>query len=176
MNKVILINFQSTIFKLKNIWKDWYEYEKGWYLKIDSIIWGKNSNSRKNPFPNVININEQKIAIHIIEIELIDNVIDDLVSLTRNICYVVIDLQPAIKKLDDGRNAHILLAPIDWWVSRFSRRFDCMVTFPINHSSGQAQKVVIACTKDANLLPHVYSFLNKINSYQLVLDGGYLHA
>ena len=72
MTKEILINFQSTIFILKNILKDWYENEKGWYLKIDSIIWGKNSNSRINPFPSVININEQNIAIHIIEIELID--------------------------------------------------------------------------------------------------------
>ena len=52
--------------------KDWYENEKGWYLKIDSIIWGKNSNSRTKPLPNVIKINEQNIDIHIIEIELIN--------------------------------------------------------------------------------------------------------
>ena len=109
-----------------------------------------------------------------VEINLIDNVVNHLASLTRHICYVVIDLQPAIKKLDDGRNAHILLAPIDWWVSRFSQRFNSMVSFPIMHSCGKAQKLVIACSHDPRTLPQIYSFLNKINSYDLVLDGGYL--
>ena len=109
-----------------------------------------------------------------VEINLIDNVINHLSALTRHICYVVIDLHPAIKKLDDGRNAHILLAPVDWWVSKFSQRFNSMVSFPIMHSSGQVQKLVIACTHDATLLPHMYSYLNKINSYDLVLEGGYL--
>ena len=109
-----------------------------------------------------------------VEINLIDNVINHLATLTRYICYVVIDLQPAIKQLDDGRNAHICLAPLDWWISRFGQRFNSMVSFPIMHSCGKAQKVVIACTHDARFLPQIYSFLNKINSYDLILEGGYL--
>ena len=75
MTKLNIIDFQSIIFILKNLWKDWYEYEKGWYLKIDSMIWGKNSNSKRKPFPNATKINKQKVAIHIIEIEFIDKLI-----------------------------------------------------------------------------------------------------
>ena len=58
-----------------------------------------------------------------IEMESIDAVLKDIARLTKNFCYLVIDLQPAIKKLADGRNAHILLAPPEWWVTRVSQLF-----------------------------------------------------
>ena len=56
----------------------------------------------------------------------------DIQSLTKLFCYVVIDLQPAVKRLSDGRNAHVLLAPPEWWASRFSQVFS-HATFPIKH-------------------------------------------
>ena len=46
-----------------------------------------------------------------IEMGSIDAVLKDIHRLTKNFCYLVIDLQPAVKTLKDGRNAHILLAP-----------------------------------------------------------------
>ena len=59
----------------------------------------------------------------------IDAVLKDIHRLTKRFCYVVVDLQPAVKKLADGRNAHILLAPYEWWVARFAQLFKCQASF-----------------------------------------------
>ena len=59
----------------------------------------------------------------------IDAVLADIKHLTNKFCYLVIDLQPAVKKLADGRNAHILLAPQDWWVMKLSQLFLALVHF-----------------------------------------------
>ena len=53
----------------------------------------------------------------------------DVANLTKNFCYLVIDLQPTVKTLPDGRNAHILLAPCDWWITRVSQIFPCISAF-----------------------------------------------
>ena len=107
-----------------------------------------------------------------VEIENIDYIIRDIFALTRHFCYISIDLQPATKCLDDGRNSHILLAPPDWWISRFSQVFSSIVSFPVMHLAGVCQKCIIAATKDAKYLPQMYIFLNKINVYGTVLRGG----
>ena len=59
-----------------------------------------------------------------VEIQSIDAVLTNIKQLTRRFCYLVIDLQPAVKKLPDGRNAHILLAPPDWWSLKISQYFN----------------------------------------------------
>ena len=66
-----------------------------------------------------------------IEMSSIDAVLRDIKELTNKFCYLVIDLQPAVKKLDDGRNAHILLAPPEWWVIRIAQIFPCQASFPV---------------------------------------------
>ena len=109
-----------------------------------------------------------------IEIGSIDAVLKDIQSLTKSFCYVVIDLQPAVKRLADGRNAHVLLAPPEWWASRFSQVFPCIATFPIKHTCGVDQKIVIAATQRNDLLPKMYSFLNKINAYGISMTAGTL--
>ena len=111
-----------------------------------------------------------------IEIDLIDDTIKDIKSLTKRFCFIIIDLQPAVKKLADGRNAHVLLAPSDWWVARFSQFFSCISSFPIKHKCGVNQKVVLACTDNPSLLPMMYSFLNKINIYGSVMQAGTLNG
>ena len=45
-----------------------------------------------------------------VEIGSIDSTIREIESLSGLFCYVVVDLQPAVKRLADGRNAHVLLA------------------------------------------------------------------
>ena len=107
-----------------------------------------------------------------VEIASIDAILQDIKSLTKLFCYVVVDLQPAVKRLSNGSNAHILLAPPEWWISRFSQIFPCIAAFPIKHECGVDQKIVLACCEDALLLPHMYSFLNKINIYDLKMKGG----
>ena len=104
----------------------------------------------------------------------IDAVLRDIHSLTRQFCYLVIDLQPAVKKLADGRNAHILLAPPEWWVSRVAQIFSCQASFPIMHEAGEPQKVVIAACHDPKILPSMYGFLVKLKPYEYTMSGGIL--
>ena len=107
-----------------------------------------------------------------IEMDSIEDVLKDIKSLTRNFCYLVIDLQPAVKTLADGRNAHILLAPPEWWITRVSQLFPCIAAFPVMHSRGIPQKLVIAATEDTSKLPLVYSFLIKMKLFDFTMSGG----
>ena len=107
-----------------------------------------------------------------VELSSIDDVIQDLKILTRNFCYTVVDLQPAVKQLADGRNAHILLAPSEWWISRFSQVFACISAFTLNHQNGSQQKLVVVGAQEPMILPHIYSFLNKLNVYNKCFKGG----
>ena len=109
-----------------------------------------------------------------IEMSSIDAVLRDIHSLTRQFCYLVIDLQPAVKQLADGRNAHILLAPPEWWISRVAQLFACQANFPIMHEAGEAQKIVIAACHNPKALPFMYNFLIKLKSFEFAMTGGIL--
>jgi len=107
-----------------------------------------------------------------IEMTSIDAVLRDIKSLTRHFCYLVIDLQPAVKTLADGRNAHILLAPPEWWVSRIAQLFPCQASFPVMHARGLPQKLVIAATDQRQMLPVMYGFLIKLRLFDFNMSGG----
>lgn len=109
-----------------------------------------------------------------IETTSIDDVLKDIHKLTRRFCYLVIDLQPAVKKLEDGRNAHILLAPTDWWVGKVAQHFACQASFPVFHDSGIPQKLVVAAAHNATDLPYMYGFLNKLKLFDMRMGGGSL--
>lgn len=61
-----------------------------------------------------------------IEPEYIANVLDHISSLIKKVAYFVISISPAKKHLPDGRNAHILLRPANWWLDEFNKRFDVL--------------------------------------------------
>jgi hypothetical protein len=61
-----------------------------------------------------------------IEPECIDKVLDDLRRLTGKIAFFTVAMVPAKKVLADGRNAHILLRPLNWWLPKFMERWDLM--------------------------------------------------
>lgn len=63
-----------------------------------------------------------------IEPALIDNVLDDLKRVTIGAGVYTIHTGAAIKVLPDGRNAHLIQKPPDWWLPKFLGRFD-LVTF-----------------------------------------------
>ena len=107
-----------------------------------------------------------------IELDSIDNVLDDIKNLTENFAFIVIDLQPAVKTLNDGRNAHILLAPSDWWIGKLSQRFSCVAAFPVMHMRGLAQKLVIGVSNKRTQLTLMYSFLIKLNIFDYTMNGG----
>ena len=58
-----------------------------------------------------------------IDRDAIGDVIKDISSLLSGFLFFAIDLIPARKTLSDGRNAHIMLAPADWWSQQISAKF-----------------------------------------------------
>ena len=109
-----------------------------------------------------------------VELNSIDNVLAEIASLTNNFCYLVIDLQPAVKTLEDGRNAHILLAPPDWWHNKISCYFSSYSTFPIYHRSGDKQKIAIFACNNRDMVGIMHQFAVKLNIFDLSLKGGVL--
>lgn len=59
-----------------------------------------------------------------IEEDSIDEVLDHLAQLTEAVGFFSIDTGPAKKTLTDGRNAHVLQRPPEWWLPRIMCRFD----------------------------------------------------
>jgi hypothetical protein len=62
-----------------------------------------------------------------IEPPLLDAVLDDLVRCTRSVGFFSVHTGPAVKALDDGRNAHLIQEAPEWWLPRFLQRFDLQV-------------------------------------------------
>jgi hypothetical protein len=68
-----------------------------------------------------------------IEPERLDDVLDHLASLTEVAAFLTIHIGPAQKVLADGRNAHLIQKPVDWWLPKLMQRFDVQtmqVTMP----------------------------------------------
>jgi hypothetical protein len=65
-----------------------------------------------------------------IEEDSIDEVLDHLASLTTMVGLFSVDCGPAFKFMADGRNAHILQRPPEWWLPRIMARFE-LQTFQI---------------------------------------------
>ncbi|MFM9970290.1 MAG: hypothetical protein ACKVQK_18015, partial [Burkholderiales bacterium] len=59
-----------------------------------------------------------------IEIDLLDNVLDELMSITSNVGFFTIHTGPAAKVLSDGRNAHLIQKPSSWWLPKLCQRFE----------------------------------------------------
>jgi hypothetical protein len=59
-----------------------------------------------------------------IEPEFLDNVLDHLASLTEAVAFLTIHTGPAGKTLPDGRNAHIIQQPMEWWLPKILQRFE----------------------------------------------------
>ena len=59
-----------------------------------------------------------------IEPQLLENVLDDLKRVTKRIGMFTVSCVPAEKTLSDGRNAHLIQAPCEWWLPKFMERFE----------------------------------------------------
>lgn len=59
-----------------------------------------------------------------IEPELLDNVLDDLQSLSPSWAFFTIHTGPAAKILSDGRNAHLIQEPPAWWLPKLLARWE----------------------------------------------------
>lgn len=59
-----------------------------------------------------------------IEPDSLDEVLDDLQALTLEVGVFSVNTAPAMKVLSDGRNAHLIQQPMEWWLPKFWSRFD----------------------------------------------------
>ena len=59
-----------------------------------------------------------------VEPEHLEGVLDDLVRLTEGIIFLSFATVPALKTLSDGRNAHLTVQPLQWWLPKFWDRWD----------------------------------------------------
>lgn len=67
-----------------------------------------------------------------IEPEFLDNVLDHLASLTEVILFATVHTGPAGKVLSDGRNAHLIQQPMEWWLPQFMSRWDLQTSQVMN--------------------------------------------
>lgn len=58
-----------------------------------------------------------------IEPDCVDNVLDDLKRVTKKIAFIDVCTVEAIQKLPDGRNAHLIIEPMEWWLPKLMERF-----------------------------------------------------
>jgi hypothetical protein len=59
-----------------------------------------------------------------VEPKHLHDVLDHLEGLTLKALFASIHTGPANKTLSDGRNAHLIQQPMDWWMPKFFDRFD----------------------------------------------------
>jgi len=59
-----------------------------------------------------------------IEPDYLDNVLDHLQSLTEMVVFLTVHCGPAGKTLPDGRNAHLIQKPMDWWLPKLTSRWE----------------------------------------------------
>lgn len=69
----------------------------------------------KNTLPEAADLVVCTDVLEHVEPERIWTVLQHLSRLARKACFVVISLVETAKTLSDGRQAHILLRPVDWW-------------------------------------------------------------
>jgi len=61
-----------------------------------------------------------------IEPECLDAVLDDLTRVTKNRLMLLIDTEKAKKHLSDGRNAHAIIQPAEWWILHLISRWNVL--------------------------------------------------
>jgi len=59
-----------------------------------------------------------------IELECLEDVLDHLEELTERVLFATVHTGPAGKILPDGRNAHLIQQPPEWWLPLFMERFE----------------------------------------------------
>ena len=58
-----------------------------------------------------------------VEPEHLDAVLNDIAGLTKRLAILAVDTGPAVKFLADGRNAHLIQQPMEWWRPQLEQRF-----------------------------------------------------
>jgi hypothetical protein len=80
--------------------------------EYDPAIPGKD---RPPVFADVVSCTD---VLEHIEPEFLDNVLTHIRQLARRAVFLVVSTRPANKELSDGRNAHLIIQPGEWWQAR----------------------------------------------------------
>lgn len=75
-----------------------------------------------------------------IEREYIDEVLLDIRNLSSKYIYLLIAHTPAKKNLPDGRNAHILQEPLEWWIKKLKSIMSDFIPLEITQISSRRYK------------------------------------
>jgi hypothetical protein len=59
-----------------------------------------------------------------IEPDKLDAVLDHIAALAEGVVLLTVCTAPALKTLPDGRNAHLIVEPMEWWLPKFTSRWD----------------------------------------------------
>ena len=84
-----------------------------------------------------------------IEPDCLTDVLDHLESLTQQILFATVHTGPAGKVLPDGRNAHLIQKPYEWWLPKFTERWT-LQNFSSRSSTG-FEVVLLANDYDTRL-------------------------
>ncbi len=88
---------------------------------------------KKSALPRPADIVVCTDVLEHIEPEYLDNVLNHLQDLTRKIGFFTVATRPALKTLPDGRNAHLSLHDIGWWLPKFLERFTLFMVQNFNN-------------------------------------------
>jgi hypothetical protein len=86
-----------------------------------------------------------------IEPDCLEEVLDHLEELTEQVLFATVHTGPAGKVLSDGRNAHLIQQPYQWWLPKFIERFQLQGF----HQRGNGFEVIC--------VPYNYSGLGPVN-------------
>jgi len=75
-----------------------------------------------------------------IEPDCLDAVLDDLKRVTISTGFFAIATRPAKKTLPDGRNTHLIIEPMEWWLAKLMERFTIQ---SLNNNPGAEFHVVV---------------------------------
>jgi hypothetical protein len=85
--------------------------------EYDPAVPGKDARARRLPTLLCLDVMEH------IEPDALPLVISDIRRITLKRFIMEVALRPAKKILADGRNAHLIVQPADWWLSQFATHF-----------------------------------------------------
>lgn len=69
-----------------------------------------------------------------VEPDKLDAVLDHIASLAEGLVFLSVCTDKAMKTLPDGRNAHLIVEPMEWWVPQFTKRWDWQTVQRTNDS------------------------------------------
>lgn len=64
-----------------------------------------------------------------IEPDHLGDVLDHLHSLTAKAAFLVVGTRPSDKTMPDGRNAHLIIEPMDWWMPLIKQRWQVLESY-----------------------------------------------